>query len=332
MYKNNLLKIILHIWVLSLFAIVIAGMHSCMQKGIEKKKVVYVNSYHSSFPPSMQITEGVYETLPTDSFDIVSCFMDTKRNPSKDYIKERTTAILDSIKSEAPDLLIVSDDNAVKYLVEPNFQNDPMPIVFCGVNWTVEQYDLSHCNITGVLEILPIKEAMLMLKSYYPDMQKLLVLNENTTTSRKTKPLLDTLLIDIGLFVKQELVDDFKAWKSAFIVGNENYDAIYLQTRGAIKNWVHEEAQLTIEQHIKVPLVTCEDFMMPYVVLGVTQVSKEQGVKAAETAKKILQGTNPSEIPVTRNQMTTVWINKSLAGKINFNPDEKLLDNARIID
>jgi hypothetical protein len=26
-----------------------------------------------------------------------------------------------------------------------------MPIVFCGVNWTAEQYDLSHCNITGIL-------------------------------------------------------------------------------------------------------------------------------------------------------------------------------------
>jgi ABC-type uncharacterized transport system substrate-binding protein len=304
----------------------------CNPKGFEKKKIVYVNSYNSSFPPSMQITKGVYETLPTDSFDIVSYFMDSKRNPSENYIKERTNEILDSIKTESPDLLIVSDDNAVKYLVVPNFQNDPMPIVFCGVNWTAEQYDLSHCNITGVLELLPIKEAMLMLKSYYPNMKKLLVLNENTTTSRKTQPLLDTLLIDIGLSVKQELVDDFEAWKSVFIEGSENYDAIYLQTRGAIKNWDHEEALRTIEKHIKVPLVTCEDFMMPYVVLGVTQVSKEQGMKAAEMAKKILKGTNPSEIPVIRNQMTTVWINRSLAEKINFNPDEELLDNARIID
>ena len=132
--------------------------------------------------------------------------------------------------------------------------------------------------------------------------------------------------------MRQELVDDYEAWKSVFIAGNENYDVIYLQTRGAIKNWVHEEALRTIEQHIKVPLVTCEDFMMPYVVLGVTQVSKEQGMKAAEMAKKILQGTNPSDIPVTRNQMTTVWINKSLVEKINFNPDEELLNNVRVID
>ena len=163
-------------------------------------------------------------------------------------------------------------------------------------------------------------------------MQKLLVLNENTTTSRKTEPLLDTLLSPIGISVTQKLVDDFEGWKSVFVDGNENFDVIYLQTRGAIKNWDHDEALKIIDQHIKVPLVTCEDFMMPYAVLGVTQVSKEQGMWAAETAKRILQGTSPADIPISKNQMTTVWINTSLAEKINFVPDEVLVNIARMVD
>ena len=311
-------------------ALLLLGLHSCGQQAIEKKKVVYVNSYHRGFPPSDQITEGVVEKLPADSFEIIAHFMDTKRNPSEEYIKNRAAEILDSIHNEHPDILIVSDDNAVKYLVAPNFQDNPMPIVFCGINWTADQYDLSHCNITGILEILPITESMLTLKSYYPNMQKLLVLNENTTTSRKTEPLLDTLLSRIGISVTQELVDDFEGWKSVFIDGNKTFGVIYLQTRGAIKNWDHDEALSIIDQHIKVPLVTCEDFMMPYAVFGLTQVSKEQGMWAAETAKRILQGTNPTDIPISKNQMTTVWINTSLADKINFIPDEALLNNARI--
>lgn len=308
------------------------GLHSCGQHGIEKKKIVYVNSYHSDFPPSSQITAGVYENLPADSFDIITYFLDTKRNPSEDYIIERTAAILDSIKKEDPDLLIASDDNAVKYLVVPNFQDDPMPIVFCGVNWTASQYDLSNCNITGIIELLPIIESMQMLKSYYPSMQNVLVLNENTTTSRKTLPLLDTLLSGIGISVTQELVDDFEKWKSVFIEGNKAFDAIYLQTRGAIKNWEHDEALSIIDQHIKVPLFTCEDFMMPYAVLGLTQVSKEQGIWAAKTAKRILSGTNPADIPFSKNTMTKVWINSSLAEKIHFIPDEDLVSSATIVD
>jgi len=315
-----------------LFTLLLIGLQSCWQQEIEKKKVVYVNSYHQGFPPSDQITAGVVETLPADSFEIIAHFMDTKRNPSEGYIRNQAAEILDSINNENPDLLIVSDDNAVKYLVEPNFKDNPIPIVFCGVNWTAEQYDLSHCNITGILELLPVAESMLTLKYYYPNMQNILVLNENTTTSRKTKPLLDTLLNDIGISVTQELVDDFETWKSVFIEGNETFDVIYLQTRGAIKNWDHDKALSIIDQHIKVPLVTCEDFMMPYAVLGVTQVSKEQGMWAAETAKKILNGTNPTNIPLAKNHMTKVWINTSLAEKINFVPDEALLSNARIVD
>ncbi|HKJ66725.1 MAG TPA: ABC transporter substrate binding protein, partial [bacterium] len=189
-----------------------------------------------------------------------------------------------------------------------------------------------HCNITGILEVLPVAEAIRTLKSYYPTMKKLLVLNENTTTSRKTKPLLDTLLSRIGITVRQELVDDFEGWKSVFIDGNETCDVIYLQTRGAIKNWDHDEALRVIDRHIKVPLVTCEDFMMPYAVFGLTQVSKEQGMWAAETAKRILRGTYPEDIPIAKNQMSTVWINTRLAGKIHFVPDEALLSQARIVD
>jgi ABC-type uncharacterized transport system substrate-binding protein len=311
---------------------IIIGLQLCNPASLSKKKIVYVNSYHSEFPPSKQITEGVFETLPEDSFEIVSFFIDSKRNPTEDFIMNQAVRILDFIKMEYPDLLIVSDDNAVKYLVEPNFQNDPLPIVFCGVNWTADQYDLSNCNITGVIELLPVAEATQVLKSYYPYMQDLLVLNENTTTSRKTKPLLDTLLSGMGITVFQELVDDFEGWKSAFVEGNNKFDAIYLQTCGGIKNWDHEEALRIIDLHIKVPLFTCEDFMMPYAVLGFTQVSKEQGIKAAEAAKKILHGADPADIPISRNTISKVWINTRLAEKIEFIPNEDLLGRATIVD
>ena len=105
------------------------------------------------------------ENLPADSFEVFSHFMDTKRNPSEEFIKRRAAEILDSIKLEKPDLLIVSDDNAVKYLVEPHPREINIPIVFCGVNWSVKQYDLSEHSITGILEMLPVAELLLTMKS-----------------------------------------------------------------------------------------------------------------------------------------------------------------------
>ena len=306
----------------------LCGFQSCKNPEIKKHKIVYINSYHQGFPPSDQITHGVMKGLPADSFEVFSYFMDTKRNPSEAFIKERAEVLLDSIREKKPDLLIVSDDNAMKYLVVPNFQDDPLPIVFCGVNWTVDQYDISDCNITGVLEILPIAELIQTLRPNYPEMKKLLVLNENTTTSRKTKPLLDTLIGNMGLELTQELVDDFASWKSAFREANESYDIIYLQTRGAIMGWDHDESLNHMDQFLRIPVVTCEEFMMPYAVFGLTQFSEEQGMIAAEKAKTILKGTSPADIPISRNRMSKAWINSRWAEKIKFEPDKALLEKA----
>ena len=72
--------------------------------------------------------------------------------------------------------------------------------------------------------------------------------------------------------------------------------------------------------------------MMPYAVLGLTQLSKEQGMLAAEMARKILNGTNPADIPVSKNKLTKVWINSSLAEKIGFEPDSVLLSKSTLVD
>ena len=311
------LKRIILTAIFPILTILTAGLQSCNDSTV-KKKVVYINSYHQGFPPSDQITRGVMENLSRDTFEIYSFFMDTKRNPSEAYITQRAAELLDSINHIQPDVLIVSDDNAMKYLVEPSFQGNDLPIVFCGVNWSADKYDIAECNITGILEILPVRELIQTMRPYEPGLKRLLVLNENTTTSRKTKPILDTLIGNLGLEATQELVDDFESWKSAFIKGNDSADMVYLQTH--------------IEKYIKVPLVTCEEFMMPFAVFGLTQLSEEQGMKAADMAKQIINGTDPADILVTRNTWTKVWLNNHLANRIGFVPDDTLREKANIVD
>ena len=109
------------------------------------------------------------------------------------------------------------------------------------------------------------------------------------------------------------------------------YDIIYVVTHAAVKDWDHAEAIRFIENHINVPVVTCEDFMMPYAVFGLTKVAREHGIGAASRAKKILQGSSPSEFPVTSNRLSTKWLNSSLAEKIGFTPDSMLLCNTKIV-
>lgn len=303
---------------------------SCVQKN-SKKKIVYINSYHKGHPSSDDIMKGFMDNIPSDSFEVYSWYMDTKRNPTEEFIEKKARELVDSIKKADPDILVVSDDDAVKYIVEPNLNQLSMPIVFCGVNWTDKEYNLPPEQVTGILEILPVADAVNTIISSYPNAEKLLVLNENTTTSRKEKQILDTLFQNAGIEVSFLLVDTFEEWKRAFSIGNQEYDIVYVSTHAAIKGWDKNEAVLFSKENIQVPVFTCEDFMMPYAVLGVTKIAIEHGIWVANTTKKILSGSSPANFPVTRNKLSKTWLNKTLAEKIDFRADSVFMKNAVII-
>ncbi len=318
--------------VLLLMFIVETIFQMCVPEESEKPVVTYINSFHRGHPSSDDIMDGILENLPADSFEIDTYFMDTKRNPAEAYIQQIAAQLFDTIISKKPDILLTSDDNAMKYIVKPHLEEFTMPIVFCGVNWTDAEYALPPDRVTGMLEILPVADMIFTMQAYYPEIENLLFLSENTTTSRKEKELLDTLFTRTGVMVKHELVNNFEDWKEVFKEANQEFDIIYLPTNGAIKGWAKDEAIDFISQHIRVPVVTTEDFMMPYCVFGLTKVAKEQGIWVAETAKKILAGSKVSDFSVTRNKRSNYWINTSLAEMIGFKPDSGLINRSLMVN
>jgi ABC-type uncharacterized transport system substrate-binding protein len=310
------------------FVLLVIILFSCAR---ERNKIVYINSYHKGHPSSDEIMSGFLDHMSDQKVEINGFYMDTKRNPSEEFILKKAAQLYDTIAEIDPDVLVVSDDNAVKYIVKPHIKELHMPIVFCGVNWTDREYNLPKNKVTGIIEILPIHDVIHTLRPYYPSMEKLLVLNENTTTARKERQLLDTLYQRMGVTATYELVDNFEQWKEAFEMGNDTDDIIYIVTHAAIKGWDHEEAVRLVKQHAQIPVVTCEDFMMPYAVLGRTKVAEEHGIWAANAVKKILHGTKVADIPVTRNRESVLWLNTALANKIEFDPDSILFSEAKLI-
>jgi len=285
----------------------------------QPKRVFYVNSYHQGYPPSDEVFEAIQHTFDSvQNIQFESFFLDSKRNPSPEKIQENVTLALEQIQKFKPDLIIASDDDAVKYLVVPHLKGKEIPVGFCGVNWSAEQYELPAENITGMLEVLPLHENLQQIKLFNPEARKMLVLSENSTSEQNNKVLLDTLFRSSGFVPEYELVNEFADWKTAFIEANQNFDLIYLPTNGSIKNWDKAEAVETVSQNMKVPVITCDDFMMPYCVYGMTKVASEQGEWAAKTSIEILVGKPVGEIPLTKNNHTKVFVNQELAAKIGF--------------
>ena len=285
----------------------------------QPKRVFYVNSYHQGYPPSDEVFDAIRHVFDTvQGIQLESFFLDSKRNPSPESIAENVKLALEKIQQFKPHLIIASDDDAVKYLVVPHFKGKEIPVVFCGVNWSASQYGLPASNVTGMLEVLPLKENLHQVKLFNPEARKMLVLSENSTSEQNNKVLLDTLFRAAGFEPEYTLVNEFADWKTAFIAANQNFDLIYLPTNGSIKNWDKSEAVETVSQNIKVPVITCDDFMMPYCIFGMTKVAAEQGEWAAKTALQILDGKRISEIPLTRNKQSKVFVNQELAAKIGF--------------
>jgi hypothetical protein len=95
-------------------------------------------------------------------------------------------------------------------------------------------------------------------------------------------------------------------------------DLIFLPTNGAISGWNQEEAKQFVAEHIRVPIITCDDFMMDYAVFGLTKVFREQGEWAAASSLRIMDGSAPGSIPYARNCKFRAYLNRTLASRISF--------------
>lgn len=286
-------------------------------------RMAYINSYHEGYGPSDDVMEGITETLQKENVELKTFYLDAKRKTTRAEIEEKVQSILEEICEFKPGLLIVSDDNAVKDLVVPYFNNTSLPVVFCGVNWSAEQYQLGS-NVTGMLEVLPLRECLAEIMANYPESKKLVVLSENSLSEQNNRILLDTLYRNLDLEVTYSLAEDFETWKTMYLEGSKSAGIIYLPTNGAIKNWNNEEALRFVDENTKVPVVTCDDFMMPYAVFGLTKVAREQGEWAAQTALQIRAGKSPADFPYAKNTHTKAWLNNKLADKIAFRMSEKM--------
>lgn len=319
MIKNYFLTVLLGLWILM----------SC-SGNLDPFKVLYVNSYHPGYPSSDDITEGIKSTLQQPGIRLKTLYMDTKRNQDEAFIQSKALEILDEMNDYDPDVLIVSDDNAVKYLIVPHLLEHEIPIVFCGVNWSAESYGLPRDHITGMLEVLPVEKSMRIVREMNPDISRVVILSENSLSEQKNTGFITPILEKMNLNVKYQLAGTFDEWKSFFNLANEEADVIYMPTNGAIRNWDQEEAIRFIRGNLKIPLITCDDFMMPYAVLGVTKVQSEQGIWAGETALKIRKGIKVSSIGITENSQVKIWWNPELAEVIHLNPEQNLLQEAII--
>jgi ABC-type uncharacterized transport system substrate-binding protein len=289
-----------------------------------KKVVFHLDSYHEGYEWADGVAEGIRATLAGRA-TLSTFHMDVKHRGSPSQIAEVSEEARDAIRAAQPDVIIASDDAAVKYVVVPHYKDGPIPVVFCGVNWSADPYGLPTPHVTGMVEVSPILEALDIVRRRYPGTRRLGILTERTLTEDAERAWLEPKYRDFGFEVSYAMVSDFASWKREFQRLNSQSDVVFMPTNGAIDGWDDAEARTFVERNIRKPVVTVVDFMMPFAVFGLTKIAREHGEWAARAALDILSGKRPGDIPVVRNRRRQAWFNPTLAAKIGFEPGREFV-------
>ncbi len=289
------------------------GIASCRH---EKPRIAYVNSYHAGYAPADAITKAVREGLAGTDLELKTHSLDALRDPAAlPRNAERVTAAIRAFK---PGVILVSDDEAMRLVVVPSFRDGPIPVLFCGVEWSADAYEVPNRFVTGMLEAPPVEETISLVKSHAPEIGRLFVLTEDTPSERRNRRFLDPIYWKSGLSTTYGLVSDFEKWKRAFVWANRNADMIFFISNAAIRHWDERQAIEHIREHIRVPVFCCNPSMIRYCVIGRVSADGEGGAWMAAQALRILAGTKPEEIPLARNAESRVVGNADLAARIQF--------------
>lgn len=285
--------------------------------GKSSKKVFYVNSYHSGYPSSDQVEQAILQTL--NGVYSIEVFHLNAKKLSATQIKERAKVAWQQISLFSPDILIVSDDNAVESILVPHISEMDYPVLFCGVNWSAEKYNLPKDKVTGMLEVLPVSQCLDAINHAGYNFQTITVLSENSSAEGKNKETLVPRFKKMGLEVNYIMAKDFEEWQTAFNQSQTEGNVVFMPTNGGIKNWDDSKAEEHVNQNLTVPVFSCDDFMVKYGVFGLTKVAAEQGEYVAKMAMEILEGNKAIvDIPIVENNQTECFINTPLANKIHF--------------
>ncbi|WP_415896524.1 ABC transporter substrate-binding protein [Neptuniibacter sp. QD57_21] len=305
-----------------------------------KKQVLVIESYHASFKWDADYRRAIQDTLQ-DYATIKFFEMDTKRLPPNLHPKQAEAAWDRYLKSE-PDLVILGDDNALKFL-GPKFARKQTPVVYLGINNNPRnyfEYTFLPKHISGVLERPLMKRSVMYLQEMTEKpMEKVLILFDTGTTSKTIakEVFQDKNKLRIGsATVHVKFIAEQNQWQEAILqASDQKFDAIILGLYHTITDakGVHVPSKNIIKWTSKnsmLPIFAFWEFSVgkDMAIGGLVLDGYSQGKAAATIALRTLQNEEDQRSePVISNQGQFVF-SRSQLKKWNIQLPTHLQDKA----
>ncbi len=337
-------------------------------------KILIIDSYHSGYMVSQKRMSGFLKKLidynyidkkhkrqifannvffkdnyKFETTEIKRLWLDAKRYPNTSDLLTNIESVIKFIHEYIPDILIVSEDYAVKY-IGSYFYDSSIPIIFCGVNTSPFKYGLINdmenpgANMTGVYQNEFIFETLnlykiLMNKNY---LNALYISESSQTSNSKIKYIDDNshFYKDTLNFDSKIVTNNFEELKKAVMKYNieKNIDVYLTGILGSFKdskgnlmsseevlNWLLENAEKPV-------LTNLFSYIQAGALLGVVEDEEMQGKLAAEQFHLIMQGNHPSKIKVLPDTNGLKVINRGVLKNTTLNIEQlKMLEPDLIV-
>jgi len=298
--------------------------------GIESKRILLLYSYHPTFPTSPKVLVGVRSAFGETSPIIDIEYMDSKRL----YDQTSRTNYLQMFKHKVQarlgyDLVITADDNALDFILENGSILFPkVPVVFLGVNNVSKALSQnSNPNITGVVEASSFKETIELSMLLQPERVQLNLVVDSTTSGLADLQSVNAIVdlfpeVDFNILSLSDLSwDEFGAGLKK--LGEHDQVLLLSAYRDKADTALSFQDSLAlIRGNTGVPIYHLWEHGMGEGVLGGVLVNhREQGYQAGLMAKRILQGTNISGLPVLARSPNVPTFDYRLISQFQIDPD-----------
>ena len=292
---------------------------------------VYVASYAPGYAWQDGITRSIQATLK-GRCQLKTFFMDSKRVFDPDHLKKIGQQAAEFIHTQDADVVIVSDDHAIQYVLQPHFKNHDLPFVFCGVNRTGKGYGLPYSNTTGMIERNSIEEMLRTLFSIDPSKTHVAFITTLGITANKDVREFQQIAEKLHIRYIAYQAKNQNEWRRIYrqLQHDPQINLILFSNNAAFEEWDHETNLAWIKRYNHKLTLATQLSMMPYVALGMNKVPEEQGEWAANSAMAILDGVAPNQIQVVPNRRFLFWINEELITPfLDRLPDSMLAQSLR---
>jgi len=303
-------------------------------------RILHVMSFDSPWRWTDGQLAGFREALDLPQAQWQVFQMDVKRHATDAAKAERGRLARALVAQWRPDLLYLSDDDAVAQLARP-LAGSALPIVFSGVNRTLAEHGLEGApNVTGVLEREHVGQTLQLLKALVPTVQRVAVVSDlagywDTVVERVRERLAGDPVVALGPVLRVERYADFQR---AVLALPQQADAVlYLGVFNLIgADGVpvpYREVQRWVVEHSRLPDASFwHDRVAHGNLASVTVSEHEQGRAAGRLAQAILVGGRaPAGLPVLPTTLGRPTISLARARQLGLAVRSSLLLSAEVL-